>query len=199
MCFTKQINHKEKIIESYNADEFEAILKKYSRNLIYIMFGCLWEPTLNKDIYTMLKLCRKYKVLPFLTTNFIDCNVNNLIKAEIPYIQVSISAGDKNSYINIHGRDFFEKVINNLFNITNKKHDIYIHVKSVLQKANEDLNTIKKLRRFLKKIKVNKFSLKKFQSVRDILDNIDILPENKDFFDKKSGLLRFSTDKRNYS
>ncbi|MCK9474661.1 MAG: radical SAM protein [Candidatus Muirbacterium halophilum] len=205
MCFTKQIHFKEKIVYSYDIEFFEDFLKKNNKTLIFIMFGCLWEPSLNKDIYKMLELCNKYKVLAFLTTNLVNCDINKLVKTQTPYIQVSISAGDKEIYKKIHGKDYFIKVQKNLadlaYIINNQKLSIYIHVKSVLQKDNENLKTIKKLRLFLKKIKINKFSLKKFQSVRNLNDNLEILPKNTNFFDKTNGIDKFSIHKktRNYS
>lgn len=199
MCFSNQINHKEKDYVKYSITDFRKTLEKYHNSLLFVMFGCLWEPTTDPELWDMIGLCHKYKVLPFLTTNLVNTDIDKMIKSNIPYIQISISAGDRESYKKLHGKDCFLKVIHNLKYLSResrkKKDPVYIHVKSVLTKRNDNMNTIKKLAYILKRLEIDKYSLKKFQSVRSLKDNKEILPDNRIFSDMKTGIERFEQEK----
>ena len=85
------------------------------------------EPLTCKKIDQYIRLCKKigYEHI-YISTNGSIGNFNKLkdiVDAGISSIKFSINAGKKETYKDVHGKDDFEKVINNVKNISKYKNE----------------------------------------------------------------------------
>lgn len=115
----------------------ERILKEaYDLGTRKVGFYTTGEPLMNKKLEEYIKCAKNlgYEYI-YITTNgaLMDKKrIETIVEAGIDSIKFSINAGTKESYFAIHGRDDFEKVLENLKNLyeyrksQNKKFKIFI-------------------------------------------------------------------------
>jgi molybdenum cofactor biosynthesis enzyme MoaA len=104
------------------------------------------EPFLMKNINDYIKLAKKYGIkYVFITTNGALTSPEKLvsaIEAGLDSIKFSVNAGSKESYRLVHGKDDFDKVINNIKFLSNYREknniDLKLMVSCVVTKEVED-------------------------------------------------------------
>jgi len=115
------------------------------------------EPFLNKDILEFIRYAKNKKIdYVFITTNGTLLNEKisyEILNSGLDSIKFSINALDKKEYFKIHGKDEFEKVLDNLCHIVQLKKTIFSKVKILISTINKNLNEEKVINFFITLLK----------------------------------------------
>ena len=133
-----------------------------------IMFAGEGEPLLFKNLDLITKHCTKVGTDSSLTTNFVPIRKNNveMLMENCSWIKVSLNAGTKQTYANIHNtkEEDFDKVITNLQDAINHKRKknlkCTLGVQTLLLPENKD--EIKTLAKIVKNIGVDYLVIKPY-------------------------------------
>ena len=88
-----------------------------------VTFSGRGEPLLNLDLQRMIDYCKQTKIVTSITTNFTLGGElsDDLIKAGVGSIRVSIDSSNKNTYKKIRGVDSFDSIIDGINKINSIK------------------------------------------------------------------------------
>lgn len=138
------------------------VRSKYSGSIFYLSFNIFkklmdiikpvkvnltgnGESTLNKDIISMINLCRERGIYVYLNTNLLISKqmMEKLVESNISLIKISLDASTSKTYQKIRQNPFFKKILKN-FKYLNKLRNIYTHsrtyirINTVLMPENKD-------------------------------------------------------------
>lgn len=131
---------------------YRILIEAYNLGVTDVGFYATGEPFMNKNLLEYIKKAKEigYRYV-YLTTNGALVNhekAKQILEVGLDSIKFSINAGTRETYLLIHGRDDFNKVIDNLkyINECRKKteKDIKLYVSYVVTKQNENEKEILK-------------------------------------------------------
>lgn len=159
------------------------IIDQIKDHVFYIQLFFQGEPFINKNIYDMINYARQNKIYVSISTNGLllnDKNIEKLMQYPPDKLIFSIDGMSEETYKIYRVGGDFNKVINNLKNLLNKKNELkqklpFIELQFIAMKQNE--HEINKVIEMGKKLRVNKTVIKSMQ-VNSYQSALEFLPEN---------------------
>ena len=103
------------------------------------------EPFLNKDMVAIVRHAKQGGANVLTTTNFTMCGkvLEDLVRAGLNLIKISLDAATPETYLNIRGKDFFGRILEDLRRLQEIKRELgsetpYVRLQFVLQHDNLD-------------------------------------------------------------
>lgn len=171
---------------------YRSIIDEIGDMLLALRLWNYGEPLLNEDIFKMIEYAKKKDIIVALSSNLSLLDQNKaykLVVSGLDYLVISCDGASKETYRLYHGRDYFNRVIDNINFLIRAKKSLrsltpFIDLQFIVMNENEkEMKDIKKL---AYKLGVNKVSLLRLHQERIVsnknnkLQN-DILPKNKKF------------------
>jgi radical SAM superfamily enzyme YgiQ (UPF0313 family)/MoaA/NifB/PqqE/SkfB family radical SAM enzyme len=108
-------------------DQFKLIMDQLGRYLIHIDF-CNWgEPLLNKDIYKMIKLAKRYGINTKIDSNFTvlgDGDIDRLLDSGVDKVKVSIDGVTPETYAKYRVGGSYDAAMSNLSRLLDRKRQL---------------------------------------------------------------------------
>ena len=174
---------------TYNT--YKKIFDKIKPYAIAIQLHNWGEPLLNKDLFKIINLTKKYNIKITLSSNFNLANkeiITNLLDSKIDKLIISLDGTNEESYTSYRIGGDFEKVLNNTKDLLSQKSERKLSKPEVTWQYlihNKNKKYILDAKKLAKRIgiKINfpKFQLSQEVSIKnpeDSLINEWILPEN---------------------
>lgn len=142
MCYFTDENYVKKLKGIFPKDDLPYFGKAILKRAIKLQIGCGTEPTLYKDLDTIIKLGKDYKV-PYIsmTTNANNIELNKLrnwCRLGLDEITVSLHGVNKTTYEDMMGRGNFDRFLESLEHITTVKNEFPSFQLRVNYTFNED-------------------------------------------------------------
>ncbi|MDD5729499.1 MAG: radical SAM protein [Candidatus Omnitrophica bacterium] len=185
MCPRQYLDFKRK--EPYMTLEvFSRLLENCGRRLMFLALWNFGEPFLNPDIFEMIKLAKKYRIIVGVSTNgsfLSESNIHKLIESGLDYMIVCVDSDDEEIYENYRPGGDFKKVtagIASLIKIRDAsgKKTPFVNLQSILLK-----DTAKRTSGLIelgRRLKADKVSFKKVTYANIIKK--ELLPADKNCF-----------------
>src|SRR4030042_3480754 len=148
MCWIQQLSIQDKRSMILNnqkntlsLDDYKNLIQSLPRSIKIIELVGGGEPLLFSHIDELMKIIKNRKYLGILITNgalLTEPIRQTIINSRWDYIRVSFHSGTAKTYKNIHGRDDFTLVVNNIKELLKKRKNNlpYVKLLFVIQKAN---------------------------------------------------------------
>ena len=91
--------------------EFKKVIKMLGPTALTIRFWNYGESLINKDLFRMIKLAKKYNLFTVLSTNGVlmdEKASRNLIKSGLDFLVISFDGASKSTYEKAHSQSNFE-------------------------------------------------------------------------------------------
>lgn len=147
------------------------------------------EPTLFKRFNDIVKTSIKHGLHLGLITNGVLLPYQQVLNS-FDWIRISLDAANREQYLKIKGRDYFETVLKNIEILVQQKKNVVIGVGYVL--TNENETSIEDLVLRLRKMGVD------YIQFRPVIDHPELMPQNKDLsYLEKHATQKFSINIHN--
>jgi radical SAM protein with 4Fe4S-binding SPASM domain len=108
-------------------DMFTSLIDQYP-NIARVVLHGIGEPMLVKDIAERVKYLKDRGVYVLFNTNgtlLTEANGKKLIEAGLDELRVSLDAAESEVYQMVRGKDFFDKIVQNLENFTKMQRELH--------------------------------------------------------------------------
>jgi radical SAM protein with 4Fe4S-binding SPASM domain len=134
--------------KNLNRNKIEKLLPEL-KGFHVLSWGGLGEPLMNKDIYELTKIARKYIPIVKTTSNgttLVKKNIPKIIESGLNYLEVSIDGFDSVANLKLRGSDE-NVIIENLINFSDSG-NVPLQINSVVSEENYEslMTAIEKLR-----------------------------------------------------
>lgn len=119
MCIRDNIKSDNK---NMTLEEYKVIISRVKPQKV--TFAGSGEPTINKELFDMIKYSRENGISTMISTNmtlFDDGKARKLIETGLNTAKISIDAAKADTYYNIRGEEYFDKIISSIENISATK------------------------------------------------------------------------------
>jgi radical SAM protein with 4Fe4S-binding SPASM domain len=172
---------------------YQKIIDELGDNLLTLRFYYSGEPLLNKDIFKMIEYAKKKNIIVVMSSvlaSLTSQEAEKLVKAGLDYLLISCDGASERTYSLYHGRNYFNKVVNNIGNIVKIKKKLccstpLVELQFIVMKENE--KEMAEAARLAKRIGVDKLTYMKLERSKINIDKFekfnsvtDILPKNKE-------------------
>jgi len=165
---------------------FKKIVDQNQNNLAYLVLYNLGEPTLNPEIYNMIKYAKKKKIFTRLSTNANFKNrshISNLLSSGLDEVIISLDCPTERTYAEYKGSDDFKHVIDNVRLLVEKRKNEakpFINLQMLIMRQTEA--EIAEFKRIVRDLGVDNAIMKKIRV--DLLNSppkFEFLPKNKKY------------------
>lgn len=182
MCIRDNIKANNK---NMSFEEYKKIISQIKPGKI--TFAGSGEPTINKELFKMIKYAGEKNISTMISSNMSLLNngdAEELVKSGLKVVKVSIDAATRQTYLNVRGEDCFEKIIYNISGIVSAKrkegfNTPQIRFDYVILKDN--INEMSEVIKLAKNIGVNTVYFRPLQKVglkektqKELTENFDI-------------------------
>ena len=170
------------------------IIDEIGETLLTLRLWHFGEPLFNNNIFQMVRYAKKKNIIVAISSNLSLLNkegAEKLVNSGSDYLVVSFDAGSKETYFTYHGKDYFDRVVDNIQALIEtrkhlKKSTPLIELQFIVMKENEkEISKIKELSVSLGVDKMTFLRIHKdginFKKFSNFYSENDILPENNNF------------------
>jgi len=169
-------------------DYYCKIIDEIGDTLLSLRLWHFGEPLLNKDIFKMIRYAKKKKIIVAISSNLsllTKDKAAEMVQSGLDYLIVSFDGASEDTYNLYHGKNYFNKVINNMRVLIEAKRQLksrlpFLELQFILMRENEkEIKTIKTIAEELGVDKLTYIKLsfarinlnifKQFRTVNDIL------------------------------
>jgi len=183
---------------------YQKIIDDIGDILISIRLWHFGEPLLNNDIFRMVKYAKRKNIIVAISSNLSLLSKDTakiLVESGLDYLIVSFDGASPQTYHLYHGRDDFERVLNNIRILVKTKKKLksllpFIELQFIVMKENE--KEIDKIKNLANELRVDKLTYLKLDTTiinlarKGFNSNDDILPKNKNYCLNKEEIMRIN-------
>ncbi|MBU0929637.1 MAG: radical SAM protein [Nanoarchaeota archaeon] len=184
MCLKLQKNSK---FDNRNIglDEYNKLMKQIGPTMITLRLWNYGEPLINKDIFKMIKIAKKYKIFTVLSTNgvLMDKETSKkLLDSGLDFLVISFDGASKETYEKNRKNGTFEVVLKNVQDFMDlknqmKRNNIIVSIQFIIMNTNED--EVDKIKEITNKLGADKLMLRVLNVVSE--KGSELLPKNKKY------------------
>ncbi|MFA5175695.1 MAG: radical SAM protein [Candidatus Nanoarchaeia archaeon] len=184
MCLKLQKNskfdNKNMTLEQYNE-----IMKQLGPTMMTLRLWNYGEPLINKDIFEMIKLAKKYRIFTVLSTNGVLMTKEvsrKLLESGLDFLVISFDGASKETYEKNRKQGVFEVVLKNVQNFMElkkqmKKNNLLVSIQFIIMNTNE--NEVEKIKEITNNLGADKLMLRVLNVVSK--KGSELLPKNKKY------------------